>query len=127
MLRSLNELCLLGFAARANRLRRRADNVIKLSLILADRLFIVESADALSMVNNAGCHSFGVLMSKTKQQNGSQHLLNPLNHYNRTNPSGLKSVRGRQLRKKTSGSHCPKSVKKPISLHYFDHFDHGFL
>ena len=112
MLRSLNELCLLGFAARANRLRRRADNVIKLSLILADRLFIVESADALSMVNNAGCHSFGVLMSKTKQQNGSQHLLNPLNHYNRTNPSGLKSVRGRQLRKKTSGSHCPKSVKK---------------
>lgn len=82
MLRSINELCLLGFTARTNRLSGRADDVIKLSLILADGLFIVESADALSMVNDAGCHSFGVLMSKTRQQNDSQHLLNPLNHCN---------------------------------------------
>jgi len=82
VLRSLNELCPLGLATGTNRLRRRADNVIKLSLILADRLFIVEPTDALSMVNNAGCHSFGVLMSKTRQQNDSQHLLNPLNHSN---------------------------------------------
>jgi len=82
VLRSLNELCLLGLTAGTNRQRRRADNVIKLSLILADRLFIVESTDALSMVNNAGCHSFGGLMSKTRQQNDSQHLLNPLNHSN---------------------------------------------
>jgi len=40
----------------------------------------VESTNALSMVKDAGCHSFGVLMSKTRQQNDSQHLLNPLNH-----------------------------------------------
>lgn len=82
MLRSLNELCLLGLTAGANRLSCHADDVIKLSLILADGLFIVESTDALSMVNDAGCHSFGVLMSKTRQQNDSQHLLNPLNHCN---------------------------------------------
>jgi hypothetical protein len=41
----------------------------------------VESSDALSMVKDAGCHSFGVLMSKTRQQNDSQHLLKPLKHY----------------------------------------------
>lgn len=82
MLSSLNELGLLGLAAGANRLRCGADDVIKLSLILANCVFVVESTDALSMVKDAGCHSFGVLMSKTKQQNDSQHLLKPLNHYN---------------------------------------------
>jgi len=82
MLSSLNELGLLGLATGAYCLSRSADDVIKLSIILTYRLFIVESTDALSMVNDAGCHSFGVLMSKTRQQNDSQHLLKPLNHYN---------------------------------------------
>jgi len=61
MLRSLNKLSLLRFTARTNRLSGRVDDVVKLSLILADDLFIVASTDALSMVNDAGCHSFGVL------------------------------------------------------------------
>ena len=82
MLRSIDEPCLVGFTARTNRLSGRTDDVIKLSLILADGLFILESTDALSMVNDAGCHSFGVLMSKTRQQNDNQHLLNTLNHCN---------------------------------------------
>jgi len=81
MLSSLNELGMLGLAAGAYRLSRSAGNVIKLSLILTYRLFIVESTDALSMLNDAGCHSFGVLMLKTEQQNDSQHLLKPLNYY----------------------------------------------
>lgn len=81
MLCSLNELGLLGLTAGALRLSRSANEAIILCLILADRLFIVESANALSMVKDAGCHSFDVLMSKTRQQNDSQHLLNPLNHY----------------------------------------------
>jgi hypothetical protein len=116
VLRSLNELCLLGLTAGANRLSCRADDVIILSLILANGLFIVESADALSMVNNAGCHSFGVLMSETRQQNDNQHLLNPLNHCNQPNASCLKSKRGRQLKKRTSDTHCPKSVKRRFSV-----------
>ena len=114
MLRSLNELCLLGLTAGTNRQRRRADNVIKLSLILADRLFIVESTDALSMVNNAGCHSFGVLMSKTRQQNDSQHLLNPLNHYIQRTHRRLLSKTDKQLRKKTSDAYLSEIREEAI-------------
>jgi hypothetical protein len=63
------------------------------------------------MVNDAGCHSFDVLMSKTRQQNDSQHLLNPLNHYNERTYCRLKSKLRKQLRKKTSDAASPKSVK----------------
>jgi hypothetical protein len=66
------------------------------------------------MVNDAGCHSFDVLMSKTRQQNDSQHLLNPLNHYNERTYCRLKSKLRKQLRKKTSDAASPKSVKSRL-------------
>jgi len=112
VLRSLNELCLLGLTAGTLSLRRRADNVINLSMILTYCLFIVESSDALCMVNNAGCHSFGVLMLKTRQQNDSQHLFNPLNHCNQQTHRHLESKTDKQLSKKTLEAYCPKSVKR---------------
>jgi hypothetical protein len=31
------------------------------------------------MAKDVGCHSFGALMLKSRQQNDNQHLLHPLN------------------------------------------------
>jgi hypothetical protein len=77
------------------------------------------------MVNDAGCHSFDVLMSKTSQQNDSQHLLNPLNHYNERTYCRLKSKLRNQLRKKTSDAASPKSVKSPIIIRISSHRQTG--
>jgi hypothetical protein len=119
VLRSLNEFCLIGLTAGANRLSCGADDVIKLSLILANGLFIVESTDALSMVNNAGCHSFDVLMLKTRQQNDSQHLLNPLNHYIQRTHRRLLSKTDKQLRKKTSDAYLSEIREEAFKLRCF--------
>jgi hypothetical protein len=44
-------------------------------------------------------------MLKTRQQNDSQHLLNPLNHYIQRTHRRLLSKTDKQLRKKTSGAY----------------------
>jgi len=86
-------------AARTSQLGRRSNNVIKLRLSLPSGLFVVESANPLSMVNRAGCHRFVVLSLKSIQQNDNQHLFKPLKLYTWGLIAAPKPPLGQQCRK----------------------------